>query len=210
MENSDAALYAALAKAQMKISNPQKNREVTVRSEKGAYKFAYATLDAVLECIRMPLAENGLAFSQALERTPEGMVLCLRLVHASGSSMQTCMPVDRYINNAGKIQELGSAITYARRYQISAFFGIVGEEDDDGNASDGNQRDMRDRRPASAPTPTAAPDELIAAGKKAAAQGSGAMAIWFRSLPESDRAKITPDIGKMLREIATQVDEESK
>ena len=47
--NPEAALYAALAKAQGSMSNPTKNREVSVKSDRGAYKFAYATLDAILD-----------------------------------------------------------------------------------------------------------------------------------------------------------------
>lgn len=140
-----AALHAALAKAQGAMSNPVKNREVSVKSDRGAYKFAYATLDAILDGIRKPLADNGLAFTQTLERHPEGQVMCLRLFHAAGGSIVTCMPVDA---KTVKMQELGSLITFARRYQIAAFFGLAAEEDDDANAADGNTvQAVRDKPP---------------------------------------------------------------
>lgn len=130
-----AALYAALAAAQGSMANPVKNREVSVKSDRGAYKFAYATLDAILDGIRGPLSSNGLSFTQTLERHPEGQMMCLRLYHAAGGQIATCMPIDV---KAQKMQELGSLITFARRYQIAAFFGLAAEEDDDANAADGN------------------------------------------------------------------------
>jgi predicted metal-dependent hydrolase len=36
---------------------------------------------------------------------------------------------------SGKPQEIGSALTYARRYSLSALLGIAADEDDDANAA---------------------------------------------------------------------------
>lgn len=138
-ENMDkqALLYAALAAAQGKMSNPTKNREVAVKSDRGSYKFAYATLDSILDGIRGPLASNGLAFTQTLEKREDGMVMCLRLFHSGGGLVSTCMPLDSA--RIVKMQEMGSMMTFARRYQIASFFGLAAEEDDDANSADGNQ-----------------------------------------------------------------------
>lgn len=153
MTDPNASLYAALAKAQGQMQNPTKNREVSVKSDRGAYKFAYATLDAILDGIRKPLADNGLSMTQTLERTPEGLVMCLRLFHSAGGSMATCMPLDQA--KVAKMQEMGSIITFARRYQVASFFGLAAEEDDDANAADGNNvQAVRDK----APTKSAAPN----------------------------------------------------
>jgi hypothetical protein len=147
MTDPTAALYAALAKAQGAMSNPIKNREVSVKSDRGAYKFAYATLDAILDGIRKPLSENGLSMTQTLERTPEGMVMCLRLMHSNGGMVCTCMPLDQA--KVVKMQEMGSVITFARRYQVASFFGLAAEEDDDANAADGNTvQAVKDKPPA--------------------------------------------------------------
>lgn len=153
---TDAALYSALAKAQGQMTNPVKNREVSVKSDRGAYKFSYATLDSILDGIRKPLADNGLSMTQTLERTPEGMVMCLRLYHSAGGMICTCMPLDQA--KVVKMQEMGSIITFARRYQVASFFGLAAEEDDDANSADGNQRELRDRRPSAPPAAPAAPD----------------------------------------------------
>lgn len=146
IESTNAGLYAALAKAQGEMSNPIKNREVNVKSDRGAYKFAYATLDSILDIVRPPLAKHGLSFTQTLERREDGMVMCLRLFHASGGVVSTCMPLDQA--RVVKMQEMGSLMTFARRYQIASFFGLAAEEDDDANSADGNSREMKDRPPA--------------------------------------------------------------
>lgn len=48
------------------------------------------------------------------------------------------MPVEK--NTA---QSAGSALTYARRYSLSAAFGISSDVDDDGNADSGNSSDKK-------------------------------------------------------------------
>ena len=60
----------------------------------------------------------------------------------------------------GKAQELGSALTYCRRYGIALLFNLVGEEDDDGNAAQGKPKTKRaapKAKPAKKATPTANP-----------------------------------------------------
>ena len=153
---TDAALYSALAKAQGQMTNPVKNREVSVKSDRGAYKFAYATLDSILDGIRKPLADNGLAMTQALEQRENGLAMVMRIFHAGGGQLMTVMPLDHA--RAVKMQELGSLMTFARRYQVAAFFGLAAEEDDDANSADGNQRELRDRRPSAPSAAPAAPD----------------------------------------------------
>lgn len=140
-----ADLAAALAKAQGQFGNVPKNREVTVKTKTGGtYKFKYATLDAIGDSIRKPLADNGLSYIQAVAKTDAGMAIDTRLMHASGQWLQTVTPMK--IENDGN-QAIGSAITYGRRYALSALLGIVSDDDDDSNASDGNHiehaRDVR-------------------------------------------------------------------
>lgn len=156
-----AALHAALAKAQGVMRNPDRNRTVTVKMEAGgSYTFDYATLDNIIDTARKALSDNGIAVVQCLDRDAQGgNVLITRLLHKDGGVMVNEMPVDlpkarKFMRNGQevviepRIQEIGSVITYARRYAICAMLNIAAEEDDDGTA--GQERDAKPRAPAGA------------------------------------------------------------
>ncbi len=94
------------------------------------YKSRYATLDTIWETIRKPLSENGLSVAQTMDIENGKDVLNTTLYHTSGewiSGMQSVNPVK------DDPQSLGSAISYARRYSLSALLGVVADEDDDAN-----------------------------------------------------------------------------
>lgn len=126
-------LAAALAKAQSEITAPPRNKTVTVKTKTGArYEFRYATLDSIIDHIRGPLTSNGLCFTQAIE----GTELVTTLYHTSGQSIGSRTPL--IVQEQGN-QAFGSAITYMRRYALTALLGIAADEDDDANAAEGNQ-----------------------------------------------------------------------
>ncbi len=130
-------LIAALAKAQSVMTSPARNREVKVRTKSGGtYSFRYATLDHIIEAIRKPLTENGLWFTQVLESDEGGKYrLITRLLHESGESIESRTPL--LVENTGS-QAFGSALTYMRRYALTALLGIAADEDDDANTADGH------------------------------------------------------------------------
>lgn len=132
----------ALAKAQAAMPNVVKNAQVST----GAYKFRYATLDAILDAVREPLAANGLAVVHAISHANGNLVLTARLLHESGEWLGSSVPLAA---EKGGIQGLGSAITYLRRYTLAALLGIAADDDDDGVAADGKvARVTRDATPA--------------------------------------------------------------
>lgn len=153
-------LATALAAAQKAFEPLTKNREVEVRGDKGSYTFSYATFDSIVEAIRGPLADNGLSFVQSLAND-QGSVSCeTRLLHASGQWLQISVPVVMPQGARNGAQAMGSAITYAKRYALTALLGIVSEEDDDANAADGNHIERKTDKPANgvkaaAPKPVA-------------------------------------------------------
>lgn len=138
-------LFGALIKAQAMLANPIRNRTVKVETrEKGSYAFTYATLDNIVDAIRTPLAENGLAFLQfVVSDAQDRFYVVTRVVHASGQWMETDMPV--FIGGNGA-QAFGSGVSYAKRYALTAMLGIVSEGDDDANIADGNSVRVRERR----------------------------------------------------------------
>lgn len=131
-------LAHALSQAQAAFPPILRSRTVTVRPRESApYTFAYAPLDAILDAVRQPLADHGLAVTQLLV----GTELITLLLHTGGGELESRLSVPQ----SDRIQQLGSAITYLRRYAAQALLGIAAEEDDDGNASDGNEREMKPR-----------------------------------------------------------------
>ena len=114
-------LAAALAKAQGMMENAVMNRV------NPHFKSKYADLAAIFDAARKPLSANGLAIVQTIG---DG-VLHTRLLHTSGQWIASEHPLPM----SGRPQEIGSALTYARRYSLSALIGIAADEDDDANAA---------------------------------------------------------------------------
>lgn len=114
-------LAAALAKAQGAMNAATKN------SLNPHFKNRYADLAAVIEATREALAANGLAITQVNEIRENGFVLLTTLMHSSGQWMASEWPLPM----AGRPQEQGSALTYARRYCWQSIAGIAAEDDDD-------------------------------------------------------------------------------
>lgn len=132
-------LAGALASAQAEFPAISKERTANVQSRKGeesSYSYAYADLADVLSAVRPHLAKNGLAIMQPMtwDVSPR---LITRLVHSSGEWIESEYRLAEY----ERPQDMGSAITYARRYALTALLGIAAEEDDDGaRAQHGQQR----------------------------------------------------------------------
>lgn len=105
-----------------------------------AFKSKYATLPDVTKAVFPILTKHGLAWVTMPDETPEGHVLRWALLHTSGDKLEGQWPLP----DAAKAQDLGSWITYGRRYTLSAVTGITPDEDDDGNAA---QSVTRARRP---------------------------------------------------------------
>jgi hypothetical protein len=145
-----ADLSAALAKAQAVM------KSATFDKTNPHFKNKYASLAAVIEAIRKPLADNGLSYTQTTEVREGGFVLVTTLHHASGQWIAGEYPLPVGV----KPQELGSALTYARRYSLSAIACIAADEDDDaeGARTNGQTASAPKAKPSAVkPAPVAAP-----------------------------------------------------
>jgi hypothetical protein len=101
------------------------------KGQVGNQVYHYATLESVLEVVNPLLSANGLALVQYVDDD----TLRALLIHESGDKL----PLGGYnLGGIGKHQERGSAITYGRRYQLCAIFGITQEDDDGAAASKGS------------------------------------------------------------------------
>ena len=124
---------AALAKAQGALSTVPRTK--LMQGEK--YSFWYADLAACWEACRKPLADNKLAVVQLPTITDTSVVVATLLAHESGEWFrgEVAIPVrDR------SAQVVGAALTYARRYGLSALVGLASDEDLDADAIDREER----------------------------------------------------------------------
>jgi len=168
-----ATLAAALAKAQVELTNPEKSLVATIRSpfpREADRTFRYAPLSSGLDIIRKSLGRHEIAMIQATNLDKEAGLLRLTtiLAHSSGEWISSDWPVCQ-ITDIASAQRVGAALTYARRYALFTLVGIAGEDDLD--APD----------VAADPTPTAEP-------RMPAKQSNGQTAVARRST-DGDRKR---------------------
>jgi hypothetical protein len=117
-------LFTAMAKAQSQVGV----------ALKGAYnpffKSKYADLGAVWSACREALTTNGISVLQFPIHSEDGRLhLETMLCHSSGESISRTFSMPCKEQTA---QGYASALTYLRRYALSATVGVVADEDDDG------------------------------------------------------------------------------
>jgi hypothetical protein len=134
MNKSDSItkLAAALAKFQIDVENP---KNIACNPQ---YNSKYAPLDEVISTVRPILGKYGLSFTQSTGTIENRIALKTMLIHESGEWLESeALILSAYQYNEYGQKELsaqgaGSAITYARRYSLSAMLGIASENDNDG------------------------------------------------------------------------------
>jgi len=187
-----ANLASALSAAQAEIKGAVRD------SLNPHFKNKYADLASVWDACRKPLTDHGLSVVQFTKVVGGESVLYTRLLHVSGDYIEGFTPL---LMGKQDMQALGSAITYARRYGLSAMVGIS-PEDDDGNAAVAGT-------PVSQVLTMDKPegyDEWIASLKKSAAIGEEALVkAYGASTPEHRKylAQTEPTLKDTLKAQAT-------
>lgn len=134
-------LAAALVAFQTAMPKVHKGKTANVPTKAGgSYSYTYADLADVVEAATPHLTANGLAFTARPRRSEQGdYELAGVLTHTSGEEVEGSLPI------LGRTaQEIGSSITYGRRYLLGCMTGIVTDDDDDGStASNTTERTRR-------------------------------------------------------------------
>lgn len=125
----------ALCKFQAEVKNPSNN------ATNPMYKSKYSTLDNVINTVKPVLSKYGLSFIQCPSTSEDGLHIgtTTLLMHESGEWIESdpiILPAYKLGRDAVKIydaQAAGIAITYSRRYSLSALLGVSSEDDDDAN-----------------------------------------------------------------------------
>ena len=186
-------LATALSKAQGQMTGAIKD------STNPFFKATYADLASVWEACRKPLSDNGLSVVQTIEpiESTEPGILVTWLLHSSGQYITSSVSVKAVPNKGNAIgpQEIGSALTYMRRYALAAIVGIA-PEDDDGEAAQGRQKDgSRDHKEKSATEEAGAIDNILkeiatATSRTALMESYNKHSKWVEGLPDIIRSEL--------------------
>lgn len=120
-------LASALAKAQASMENASKDKDNPF------FKSKYANLESVVGVIRPAIEPHGLSFIQVCHDWDVGAKVETIILHESGEWL-SCGVMSAPAMKADA-QGFGSALTYARRYSLSAAFDVATEDDDGRSAS---------------------------------------------------------------------------
>jgi hypothetical protein len=126
--DSIAAIAPALIKAQGQMVG------ITKEGKNPAFRSKYITLDSILDTVRPILTSNGLMLTQGTVATDSTAAVTVeaRIIHTSGEWISTTVTIPVTKQDA---HGLGSALTYGRRYSVSALLAISADEDDDANTA---------------------------------------------------------------------------
>lgn len=115
-------ISTALLQAQKEIGGAKKG------STNPFYKMKYSGLGSVMEACKDAFNNHGISVIQPICLEADTNVLKTILLHESGEFIESSMKVS--CKNPDNPQEMGSAITYAKRYALMALAFIPSEDDD--------------------------------------------------------------------------------
>jgi len=120
-------IATALSKAQAEITHAIES------SSNPHFRSNYSKLPEIWDACREPLSKNGLSVTQVIDEKDNKIILITTLMHSSGQYITSKMPL---MISKNDMQGFGSALTYARRYSLSAIVGVASSrDDDDGNCA---------------------------------------------------------------------------
>lgn len=115
-------LFKALADFQQEVPVIHKGTQ--------GYGYSYASLNQIFEVINPLLKKHGLGFTQLVGN---GDIKTVVFHIPSGEIIETITNIPQGVQLKGMndFQVLGSAITYIRRYALSAILGLITDKDTD-------------------------------------------------------------------------------
>jgi len=158
-------LAEALVMLQAQLPRVAKDQEARVTSQRTGktHTYRYADLADVSEALLPRMAALGLSFTCCPTVMDDGgrFVLDYSLRHVSSSEIISGLYP---LPTSGSPQDIGSAITYARRYALCAVTGLApGGDDDDAQAAEAEHR-----KPRNVPDSQLAAEGRMTRGEKSA------------------------------------------
>jgi hypothetical protein len=185
-------LAQALLEAQRKFPAIKKTRT----AKAGTYSYDYADLSDILRVVLPVLGEHGLALTQRYSVLDGLILLETMLLHTSGELLSSVLPIS---GPGPTAQELGSLMSYMRRYAVTALLGIAAEDDDDG--ASGNEATPPK---ASAPAPFRQAEKVSGAARKASDKQIAM--IWAKAKAKGDTLGVgDKDVTELLKRISADL-----
>lgn len=118
----------------MKVLNEVPNFVTDETAQAGNRTYKYLNLATILKTIKPVFEKHGLAFSQRVTFSNEGearqVIGKVETIIFDDKDLMVACSYPFFVT--GDPQQVGSAITYARRYSLYAVLGIFPDKDDDG------------------------------------------------------------------------------
>lgn len=119
----------------MRVLNEVPNFNTDETAQAGNRTYKYLNLATLLKNIKPIFEKHGIAFSQKVtfDGTGDGRQILgtVETIIFDENEQQTVCSYPFFVT--GDPQQVGSAITYARRYSLTAVLGIFPDKDDDGS-----------------------------------------------------------------------------
>lgn len=119
-------IYARFVSARAAVKNPQ------LDSINPHFKNRYASLAETLGEVHAACVPHGISYVQALRRDGSDYYIESYVIDGEGGRIDLSQFPVSHVPNP---QNFGSEMTYKKRQQAQADWGIVGDEDDDGEAA---------------------------------------------------------------------------
>lgn len=129
--------FASLSKFQSEMPSIGKNGNVDFKTQKGRTVYDFVRLEDIGKAVQKHLFDNGLSYRYEQSNENNKITVTCIITHKDGHSEQMSMTgMNDSSGNKNPIQQIGSTISYLKRYTLVGALGlIISEEDDDGMAS---------------------------------------------------------------------------
>jgi hypothetical protein len=142
----------ALSELQQNLPQITKDLVGKVKTERAQYSYSYADLAQISRELLPLLGKHGLSFTARTAVAEGRFMVVYELRHVSGETIPGQWPLPERASP----QEIGSAITYARRYGLCAVTGLA-PDDEDHDAIVAEKAEQRRRRESRQPKEASAP-----------------------------------------------------
>ncbi len=133
--NARKAFIAALAEFRRRCPTIRKSKSVEITSRSGGtYGYTYAPLDEIARVVDPILDDLGFSYRWSSQTIEGVMTVICHLSHVGGHEETAAFACDSTSSPNPKMssqQKAGGAMTFARRYSLTAILGLTATDDDD-------------------------------------------------------------------------------